>query len=626
MTNQSIFKSKDKIHRIALRWGGIAGDGLQSTGVLFSKYLNQLGYFSYSFPGTQSTIRGGHVWMQTEFASSSFASFDRSIDFLIALNDQTLDVHLPDVKSHGIVLVDNGKVNIKLHQEKLLNKKIIVFKSPLTELAREVDKKTVILKNTVAMGIILSILQLDIEIYKTILDKRFKNRPEILNMNLNALEKGVLTFKNELVKNLDKKTPISLAPGSFEPGKYIIITGNQMIALGAMASGLKFLAQYPITPASSILTYLSQRAQKFGIIVRQVEDEIAAINSIIGASWAGVRVMTATSGPGLSLMAEALGYAGMTETPIVIVVSMRGGPSTGIPTKISQEDLLPVLNLSHGEFPRAIIAPRNMQECFDATVRAFNIADKYQLPVLLLVDFAISERFESIKPFSLEVDINRGKIWTEPTEEFPEFKRFEITEDGISPRTIPGTKNAIHVLVGAEHDEYSNSLSGNRCGLPLSGELRIAMIHKRFRKLSNLAKEMNGPTWFGSGSDKADYTVICWGSLEGAVKESIYYLNENSDQQQWNMLSFSDMFPLPVNKIIPELNKIKIGIMIECNVTRQFEQLLFLHTNWKPMASINPLSGETPTPHSIIPELINAIKNLETKTYSKQDLKAEVYF
>ena len=258
-----------------------------------------------------------------------------------------------------------------------------------------------------------------------------------------------------------------------------------------------------------------------------------------------------------------------------------------------------MIHLSHGESPRIIFAPRNIEEAYYQTVRAFNLADQFQIPVIILSDFALSERTENILPVDLDVDINRGKIWNKPTEEFPTFKRYQITDDGISPRAFPGTPNAEYILVGAEHDEESHSLSGNRCGLPLSWEIREAMIAKRYRKFELIRKEMKPPRVYGTSD--AGLTLLCWGSIEGAVEEIVDELQAQNISV--NMLSFAELFPLPTNKILPLLNLIKTAVMIEVNYTGQFEQLIYQECGWKPKYRIHPLTGESPSADSLLQEL-----------------------
>ena len=604
MTYLSDDTKSSSLIRYAIRIGGVAGDGLQSTGSLLQKYFNRLGYYVVGHPGTQSTIRGGHVWQHVEISSQEIFSFDRPLNFLIALSEETLEVHLRDMKENSYVLINADKVKIEKFHQELIQRKIKVLSFPLSKLSREIDVKRAVLANTIAIGALITLLGIPMEGYIDTLRKRFGGREKLLDMNLKALDLGKTYLRENYLDAF-----VSVTPATLEGMKAIVISGNEMIALGATASGLKFLAQYPITPASSILTYLSNKASRYGIVVRQAEDELAAITMCIGAAYTGVRVMTASSGPGISLMSEAFGYAGMTETPIVIVDSMRAGPSTGIPTKMEQADLYSIMFMSHGEAPRAILAPRSIKEAFDVTVKAFNIADKYQLPVVILSDFALSEQTASIDEFELDVEINRGKIWTKATDEHPKYKRYELTEDGISPRAFPGTKDAEYILVGAEHDEDSHSLSGNRAGLPESWDLREKMFKKRFRKMELLRDEMDGPELYGVKN--ADYTVLCWGSTQGAVREAIDGLNQENSTS-WNMLSFVDLFPFPFEKFLPFIKNIKTSIMFEVNYTGQLENLIHHHTDWKPTHSIRPLHGETPTPSSItleITELLNQEEN-----------------
>ncbi len=587
------------LQRFGLRIAGAAGDGLQSTGLLIQKYLNRLGYYVIGHPGTQSTIRGGHVWQHVELSSEEIMSFQRKLNLVIALNTQSVEIHISDIIDNGYLLINSDKVKLDNFTDEIVRRNINVISIPLTTFAREIEIKTGVLANTIAIGAIIALMNLSRDPYYDTLQKRFGSKQKILEYNRKALDTG-FSYYNE---NYDSY--VKMAEPTLSPMNRFMISGNEMIALGAVSSGLKFLAQYPITPASSILTYLSKRAKKFGIVVKQSEDELAAICMIIGASYTGARAMTASSGPGISLMSEAFGYASMTETPIVIVNSMRAGPSTGVPTKMEQADLYSSIHMSHGESPRAIFAPRNIKEAFDITVKAFNIADKYQMPVIILSDFALSESTTNLEPFDLDSKIDRGLIWSGPTEEYPIYKRYQLTPNGISPRAFPGTENAEYILVGAEHDESSHSLSGNRCGLPLSGDLREKMFEKRFTKLENLRNELTVPEFYGE--DNADFTLISWGSTQGAIKEAVDTLNEITGNS-WNMLSFAEMFPFPYDEARPIFQKIKYGIMFEVNYTGQFESLIHHHLDWKPKARINPIGGETPTPDMIITELYKIVK------------------
>ncbi len=596
------------LERLAIRWGGAAGDGLQSTGLLIAKYFNSQGYSVHGVPGNQSSIRGGHIWYHIEIGSDKVQNYDNWTDILVALNELTVEEHLDDLKTDGILLYNNSKrFSLDPYQKDLDKKNITAIGMPFTNIAREIDLKKPVLGNTVAVGALLEMMQLPSEPYLEVLKKRFP-KGSIYELNKEALKRGREAYK-ELTN-----WKISLAEPTYSVKDGIVVNGNHAIALGAAAAGLKFLAQYPITPASSILTYLANNAKKFGIVVRQVEDEISAIASVVGAGWAGVRAMTATSGPGISLMAENIGLAGITETPLVVVDAMRGGPSTGVPTKTEQGDLIPVINVSHGEFPRAVFAPRNIDEAYTLTVKAFNISEKYQLPVFILSDFGLSERLENVAPFDFDVEIDRGKIWEGPTDEMPEYHRYAHTEDGISPRLFPPAPEGIHVGVGAEHDIDSHSMAGHKAGLKSARVEKVKQFDKRFKKLEKLANEdMDPPTW--DGPEDAEFTLVCWGSVYTAVLDTITRLNKFSSAK-WNILSFSDMFPLPVEKVKRELGKIKKGIIVEANYTGQLEQLLWTYTGWRPHGSIRHIDGEILTATRII----SFLRKMEINDSQMEDL------
>ncbi len=581
---QKPIESGKPLKRFAMKWGGAAGDGLQSTGLLITKYFNTLGYSVHGYPGNQSAIRGGHIWYHIEISSENFATADNVVDMIVALDANSVGIHLNEIKPNGVLIYNNTrKVDLTEFMDVIEQKNLVLLGIPLTTIAREIDLKKPVLGNTVAIGAILEILSLPLEPYHEVLRKRFP-RKDLFDMNVEALQKGFEFSRDSLDFEL------ILTEGKLKKSNGIVINGNHAVALGAAAAGLKFVAQYPITPASSILTYLSQNASKFGIVVRQAEDELAAIAMIIGASWTGVRAMTATSGPGISLMAENVGLAGITETPVVIVDAQRGGPSTGMPTKTEQGDLHSVINLSHGEFPRAVFSPKDITDAYHLTIKAFNIAEKYQIPVFILSDFGLAEGIQNVEPFNFDVKIDRGKVWEGPTEEEPEYHRYALTEDGISPRLFAPHPDGIHVAVGAEHDVDSFSLAGHSAGLSKARKLKVQMFDKRFRKLEKLATEdMDPPEWVNG--DDADITLIGWGSIGTAVEETVELLNEQTELK-WNGLIFTNMFPLPVEKVKTELNKIKKSIIVEINYTGQLEQLLFTYTGWRPNGIIRHIDGE----------------------------------
>ena len=365
----------------------------------------------------------------------------------------------------------------------------------------------------------------------------------------------------------------------------ILITGNEAIAIGALKAGLKFYAAYPMTPATQILHFLASHEHQYKIIVKQTEDEIAAMNMVIGATVAGVRAMTATSGGGFALMVEALGLGAMIETPIVAVVVSRPGPATGMPTWSAQGDLRFLMHAAPDEFPRIILAPGDALEAYQLTFKAFNLADKYQAPVLILSDKLLGESYFTVeKSQMLEGDFGidtcaiginaptMGRV------ENKVFQRYQVTESGVSPRSIPGIPNHLFIANSDEHDEFGYSEEDS--------ENRIRQMSKRMRKLETIVKDraLDLPQWYGDES--ADATLICWGSTKGVCIEVMSNMPhrqsaEEADVKSVNVLHFSQLYPLDVAAVKKELAKIKKSICVEGNYSGQFADYLFEKCGFK---------------------------------------------
>ena len=344
----------------------------------------------------------------------------------------------------------------------------------------------------------------------------------------------------------------------------MLLTGNEAVSLGAIKAGCKFYAAYPMTPASSILHFMAAQERNFSLVVKHSEDEIAAINMTIGAGFAGVRAMTATSGGGFSLMSEALGLAAMTETPIVVVVSQRPGPSTGLPTRTEQGDLKFVLHASQGDFPRFVIAPGDVEECFHKTIEAFNLAEKYQCPAILILDKYLSESHKTAEEFEASgVKIDRGLLLSdEEIEKTGEFKRYEFTETGISPRTIPSQKGGVFTATGNEHDE-TGYLSEEKT-------VRTRMMDKRFRKFKQAEREIPEPKLFGPKD--AEVTMIAWGSTKGPIKEAMKLLDH--DGIRANFLQIIYINPFPANTVSRIIRASKRTVIVENNKTAHLASLI----------------------------------------------------
>src|SRR2546427_3668779 len=380
------------------------------------------------------------------------------------------------------------------------------------------------------------------------------------------------------------------------------MTGNEAICLGALAAGVKFLAQYPMTPASSILHWMASHGPPHGVVVKQVEDELAAMNMAVGAGFAGVRSVTATSGGGFSLMVEAIGQAGMTETPLVAILVQRSGPSTGLPTKTEQGDLNLALGAGQGDWPRAILAPRNPEECFRLTAQAFNLAEIYQTPIIVISDLYLGEGYRTVEKPDFNVPIVRGMSAANGAE-VKDFKRYRLTESGVSPRAIPGMKGYEFVAATDEHMENSELISDVLAGIPEYVTERNRMHEKRMRKLDGLRKDTPPPELWGP--DDADLTLIHWGSTWGSAHEAIQ--NVKGRGIRVNSLEFPTLFPFHADATLALLKNVKQSLAIEGNYTGQFARLLRSETGYKPDHFYGKYDGEPFTWRDIADKILEAV-------------------
>ena len=367
-------------------------------------------------------------------------------------------------------------------------------------------------------------------------------------------------------------------------GRRMLLTGNDAICLGAIAAGCKFMAAYPMTPAGSIMEYLAAKSGELGIVMVHAEDEIAAVNMTIGAGYAGVRAMTATSGSGFCLMVEGLGLAGITETPVVMIDAQRPGPAVGLPTRTEQGDLQFVLHAHHGDFPRAVLAPRNVEDAFGVTIRAFNWAEKYQLPVIILTDHHLATSYATVEPFEIGgVNIERGLIYR--GEGAPEkYRRHEVTKSGVSPRAFPGLSRALVVTDCDEHDEAGH--------LTEDAATRTAQVQKRLRKMVGLKQEISRP--FTYGRKKAETSLIGWGSTGGAIQEAVDILRREG--RSVNMLQLNELWPFPTAAVSDVLGVATNTYVIESNATGQLARLIKTETGRDVSGKILRFDGRPLTP------------------------------
>ncbi|MBI3292507.1 MAG: 2-oxoacid:acceptor oxidoreductase subunit alpha, partial [Elusimicrobia bacterium] len=466
------------------------------------------------------------------------------------------DQHAEGVQDGGGILFNSDRIQVKPER---LPPGTHAFGLPIAQLA-----KNPIMQNTVAMGALMWLAEFPMSQLTEAIQERFgKKKADVVQANLQAAQAGY-----DYAKAHWAPLGVTLA---LKEKRRLLMTGNQAIALGALAAGCKFYAAYPMTPASSILHWLATNGPSHGMVVKQAEDEIAAINMAVGAGHVGVRAMTGTSGGGFALMSEAVGLAAMTETPVVIVSSQRGGPSTGLPTKTEQADLFQLLGASQGDFPKIILAPCNIEDAFLTTAEAFNLAEKYQCPVLIASDLLLSEHQETVDGLDLNVRIDRGALITEWNGNG--YKRYQWTETGISPRAAPGTEGTVYVAASDEHDENGVVISDVFTNPPV----RAKMMEKRMRKLE-VARQELAQLWPPQleGPRDAEVTLVGWGSTQGIVREMLRRLA--AEGVRANALMIKVLWPFLSEPVGNILNKARRIIVVENNYTGQLARLIRMET------------------------------------------------
>ena len=555
--------------------GGEAGDGIASTGKIFAQALSRAGRHVYTSKDFASRIRGGYTAYKVRTSTERVQSVVDSLDVLIALTPRTIDENLGELHEGSIVIYDGERTTM---QDVEIPDEMIGLDVPLKRLAEEAGGA--IMRNIVALGAACEATQFPIENLDSALDKRFGDKGRaIVENNEKAARAGQEYVREEYD---DTEFGYELACTDAD---YVLLNGDEAIGMGAIAAGCRFYAGYPITPATDVMEYLTGRIEQFGGHVLQAEDELSAINLALGAARAGARAMTATSGPGIDLMAETFGLVATSETPLVICDVMRSGPSTGMPTKQEQGDLNMVLYGGHGEVPRFVVAPTTVAECFWKTVEAFNLAEKYQTPVYLVADLslAVTERTFEPETFDMDaVEIDRGNVVdaegvADHQTEKGQFKPHEITDDGISPRAFPGTTGGAHMSTGLEHDELGRRTEDT--------EMRVEQVDKRDRKVET-AREREEWDYREFGDSDAETLVVSWGSNEGSLREAVAELDERG--RSVRVLTVPYLFPRPdLSEAVADAETV---IVVECNATGQFANVIERDTLTR-VARINKYNG-----------------------------------
>lgn len=542
------------INDMTFKLAGAAGQGVASSGAGFSQALARGGLHIFGLQDYMSRIRGGLNFFQVRVHEQSLYCHEDAVHILLPLNKEALEAYQDEVVKGGGIIYDEG---LKVERRTVSRQGRKAMPVPLIEIAKEHGER--VMANTAALGAAAGVVEYSYERLADIIRQNFGRKGgEVVAANLRVARAAYLYAQERYAADFEWK--LNEVPEALQR---MVMTGNQAFALGALAGGCRFMSAYPMTPATSIIEWLAKHEKQFGVVTKHAEDEIAAICMAIGANFVGARAMTATSGGGFSLMAEALGLAGMNEVPLVVVNAQRGGPSTGLPTRTEQSDLLFTLNASQGEFPRLLLAPGTVEEYFEAGWRAFNLAEKYQTPVIVLSDQLLASSLRTVEVDAIDFDkvaIDRGKLLgDEELDALAEpYKRHLFVEDGISPRAVPGHPNAVYGTASDEHDEVGH--------ITEDMDNRIKMMDKRMKKQEMARQDIEPPSCYGP--DEAPTVLVGWGSTYGVLREVVDRLDGKA-----RLVHFYDLWPFPTEAAAEALQGGTL-VVVENNYTAQFKRLL----------------------------------------------------
>ncbi|HSF17465.1 MAG TPA: 2-oxoacid:acceptor oxidoreductase subunit alpha [Vicinamibacteria bacterium] len=577
--------------------GGAAGQGIATPGNILARIFVRRGLHLNAYNAYQSIIRGGHILLTIRVSDEEVLTHGDGLDLLLCLNQDTMTRHARHLGEGGHVIFNSDDVS-----PAEVASGVELCGLPVKELAN--DNRNKLVQNTVALGAMLNLMGADFSVLDEALKLQFGRKGrEVVEENVSMARAG-FDYANERFHPFKKPLPKGKKP-------LAVWTGNDALAMGAAAAGVKFYAAYPMSPSSGILHWMAKNARELGIMVRQIEDEIGVANVVIGAAHTGARAMCGTSGGGFALMTEALGAAAMMEIPVVFVTVQRAGPSTGVPTKTEQGDLWQVLGASQGDFERIVVAPKDALDAFDTIPELFNLVDSYQCPGIVLSDLLISEGTFSVDPDEVDMQppIERGSLILDGNAS-DGYERYKDTSTGISPRAVPGLEGYVHVVATDEHDED---------GVLISDEFtnphkRRKMVEKRARKLSSFFDRVEGPTIEGPAD--ADVTLVGWGSTHGVISEARELLEGRGVTA--NQLSIKWIKPFHSDAVTRALSKAKKILVVENNHSGQFYRYLRSETGITAQGHIRKYDGEPFQPHHVVNGVLDHLGD-------KKDVEHDVF-
>lgn len=564
-----------------IKIGGEAGQGIQTIGETLGRVFSRAGYHVFTNQDYESRIRGGHNFFQLRLSDKPVSAPRGPVDIIVALDRESIALHAGELGDQGRILYDST-ANARTYEGPAF------LDLPFEKLAVE-NNGDKIMANTVATGAVLGILGLDLSPLLVLLGEMFSRKGDaVVLLNQQAARKGY----EYAVKSC---TRCLFTIGNPAVSPRMLLGGVESIALGALASGCRFYSAYPMTPSTGIMNYLAGKEKEYGIVVEQAEDEIAAINMCLGASFAGVRAMTGTSGGGFALMVEGVSLAGMTETPIVIAMGQRPGPATGFPTRTEQGDLQFVLSAGHGEFPRIVFAPGSPQQAFFQTNKAFDLAEKYQVPAFILFDTYLADTQWTLDGLDLSrVRSTDYRVRGDAFKNLAEYKRYAYTQNGVTPFGVPGESNHLVVADSDEHGEDGHIVE--------DALTRIQMVQKRLlKKIPHIREEIAPPFFYGDHDPKV--VITGWGSTFGVMKEAVDALAKT---RSIAMLHFSELCPFPsVDRFdyVRLLQRAGQTLCVEQNATGQFARLMRAETGFEFSGHVRKFDGRPFTVEALAGEI-----------------------